>query len=147
VQYYANDSQRKSPFFATGMSRSIAPPILPQLTSQMEFSPERSLSPELITFNEEFEVELPDPPIPGALNAAEGKRSDSNLPAHSTRSRSHVPREVSPVPSDTGESRGLISIPEGEASRPGRGGYNLKKALCWDTKDFNNMKVITLKIL
>ena len=35
----------------------------------------------------------------------------------------------------------LIAKPEGEASRPGRGGYNLEDKLGWQKKEFQEMKV------
>ncbi len=31
--------------------------------------------------------------------------------------------------------------PEGEVGRPGRGGYNLQKALKWDSTTFDKVKV------
>lgn len=34
-----------------------------------------------------------------------------------------------------------ILKPEGEAGRPGRGGYNLEKALNWDVDRFKDLKV------
>lgn len=34
-----------------------------------------------------------------------------------------------------------ILKPEGEAGRPGRGGYNLEKALNWDVNRFKSLKV------
>jgi hypothetical protein len=35
----------------------------------------------------------------------------------------------------------LIQKPEGEAGRPGRGGYNLEIAVGWNTKEYNQLKV------
>jgi hypothetical protein len=35
----------------------------------------------------------------------------------------------------------LILKPEGEAGRPGRGGYNLEETLSWKRKDFVRLKV------
>ena len=35
----------------------------------------------------------------------------------------------------------LISKPEGEAGRPGRGGYNIEETLSWKRKDFMRLKV------
>ncbi|KAG2335429.1 hypothetical protein BDR05DRAFT_954080 [Suillus weaverae] len=36
-----------------------------------------------------------------------------------------------------------ILKPEGEAGRPGRGGYNLEKALNWDVNRFKSLKALT----
>lgn len=45
--------------------------------------------------------------------------------------------------SDSESDNGLlISKPEGEAGRPGRGGYNLESTLAWGAKDYRKMKVI-----
>ena len=39
------------------------------------------------------------------------------------------------------EEDDLISKPVGEVNRPGRGGYNLEKALGWSTKEYRRVKV------
>lgn len=36
----------------------------------------------------------------------------------------------------------LIPKPEGEAGRPGRGGYNLEETLAWDSKEYRKIKVV-----
>jgi hypothetical protein len=43
---------------------------------------------------------------------------------------------------DEGEE--LIPKPQGEAGRPGRGGYNLQETLGWSDIDYKKLKVIFL---
>jgi len=40
------------------------------------------------------------------------------------------------------EEDDLIPKPEGEASRPGRGGYNVEDALGWPGKEYRQLKVV-----
>lgn len=39
------------------------------------------------------------------------------------------------------DTSGLIPKPDGEAGRPGRGGYNLEQALGWEAKKYQSIKV------
>jgi len=45
---------------------------------------------------------------------------------------------------DNGSRSGVIPKPEGEAGRPGRGGYNLEESLEWRSKDYERLKVRTM---
>jgi hypothetical protein len=47
---------------------------------------------------------------------------------------------ISDTDSESDDSH-LISKPEGEAGRPGRGGYNLEEALKWEHKKYLKVKV------
>jgi len=44
------------------------------------------------------------------------------------------------------EEDDLISKPMGEVNRPGRGGYNLEKALGWSTKEYRRVKQYVKKL-
>lgn len=44
------------------------------------------------------------------------------------------------------EDGDVIPKPDGEAGRPGRGGYNLEKILGWQKKDFQLVKVLDVVI-
>lgn len=49
---------------------------------------------------------------------------------------------------DDDDSRsGVIPKPEGEAGRPGRGGYNLEESLEWHSKDYEHLKVRIVYLL
>lgn len=48
--------------------------------------------------------------------------------------------EISDAETDS-EMESLVKKPDGEAGRPGRGGYNLEDAVCLATKDYNHLKV------
>lgn len=42
---------------------------------------------------------------------------------------------------DSDSDSGLIPKPEGEAGRPGRGGYNLEDTLAWSKEEYRQLKV------
>ncbi|KAF8882343.1 hypothetical protein CPB84DRAFT_1770996 [Gymnopilus junonius] len=42
---------------------------------------------------------------------------------------------------------GLIPKPEGEAGRPGRGGYNLEQTLGWPKKEYEHIKKFMKKLV
>ncbi|KAF8880604.1 hypothetical protein CPB84DRAFT_1639755, partial [Gymnopilus junonius] len=42
---------------------------------------------------------------------------------------------------------GLIPKPDGEAGRPGRGGYNLEQALGWEAKKYQSIKTYVKKLV
>lgn len=48
---------------------------------------------------------------------------------------------------DSSVSHPLISKPDGEAGRPGRGGYNLETTLDWEHKEYARVKVCLPKTL
>lgn len=48
---------------------------------------------------------------------------------------------------DDSDDENLIPKPEGEAGRPGRGGYNFEVALGWKKKEFQKLKVLILSSL
>jgi hypothetical protein len=48
--------------------------------------------------------------------------------------------EISDAETDS-EMESLIKKPDGEAGRPGRGGYTLEDAVCLATKDYNYLRV------
>ena len=48
---------------------------------------------------------------------------------------------------DDDDDDDLIPKPEGEAGRPGRGGYNLEEALGWPSKEYRQLKVRLLYLV
>ena len=56
------------------------------------------------------------------------------------RSNSESPSESSSE-SDGEDGVQLIPKPNGEAGRPGRGGYNVEESLGWPTKEYRQLKV------
>lgn len=80
------------------------------------------------------------------------KAASRRRPSKHFRSSTPKHRDVTPGTEVDGESESdssdtstsedhLISKPEGEAGRPGRGGYNLEEALGWEHKRYRRVKV------
>lgn len=160
-------SKTISPFFEPG----APPPTLPLLTCQTDLSyiPLRSATitacEELLPRSETPKAKLHGSPAPSrgrssspyvkpvskvkVLFAApasppddDDARSQSSASSALTNVSSDAPsRSVSRSPSPADSSHDLIQKPDGEAGRPGRGGYNLQKTLNWHPKTFQKLQV------
>jgi len=137
------------------------PPPLPLLTCQTDVYFD-AIQPSTLISQEEL------PPFVASGQAASSRRHRS-LPPPTTkpptvRFRSRTPFDDDSASqksdpslsslsdseeSSSSDSDGKIRKPAGEASRPGRGGYNLQVALSWSSKEYKKLKVrrITLTIL
>ncbi|KDR68197.1 hypothetical protein GALMADRAFT_146446 [Galerina marginata CBS 339.88] len=79
-----------------------------------------------------------------------GRSSNTRRSVTPSPNKAGKSRDVTPSGSDSSSStseisedsdnEGLIPKPEGEAGRPGRGGYNFEEALAWTKKDFQKLK-------
>lgn len=145
-----------SPFFEPG----APPPTLPILIAQTEIG--NAPTPGKLVAQEE----IGSGPTVGRLPYPKRHTSPSHFPLRSstpklkftskspiTTSKS-VSLDVESMHSDSESSLSslsdsesdhdlLIPKPEGEAGRPGRGGYNLENTLGWEGKDYRKMKVIS----
>lgn len=54
---------------------------------------------------------------------------------------------ISSLSSDSSMEDGKIQKPEGEAGRPGRGGYNLERAINWQAQEYKRLKAGYLLLL
>ena len=71
-------------------------------------------------------------------------RNRSVTPGHSSTNGSDSESESdtdSVLSIVTDSDNGKIPKPEGEPGRPGRGGYNLERAINWSNKDYKRLKV------
>lgn len=119
------------------------PPPVPLLTHQTElyYSPTHSstlivqeeLPSNHITARRHSVVSLPREPVRFSADLLEGGRGTSPSDTGSAESSDS---ELTDLSDD-----GLIPKPDGEAGRPGRGGYNLETALDWNPKSFRKLKV------
>lgn len=129
------------PFFEPG----APPPTLPILIAQTEVG--CAGSPTKLLAQEELGS--------GPTIARSAHSSARHTPYHKLK-RAVKPHHNDPVCSDGDTSDSeltslisdlesddspLIPKPEGEAGRPGRGGYNLEEALKWDHKKYLKVKV------
>lgn len=148
--------QAIAPFFEPG-----APPLIqPLLTSQTDLSYLPYPSPTIIAHEELNPTKVQSQSIPRSASRARSqpytkpptKRAQSSLPDDavselselSDLTRSDTPsRSVSP----TRFGDQLIPKPTGEPGRPGRGGYNLKKALGWKADAFAKLQVVRLLLI
>ena len=143
-----------SPYFEPG----APPPTLPILISQTEIG--NTHAPGKLVAQEE----IGSGPTVARLPCPKRNTTPSHFPLRSStpKSRSKPPNKTLKsvsldVDSDSESSLSslsssssdpefdndlLIPKPEGEAGRPGRGGYNLEKTLAWEAKDYRKMKVI-----
>jgi hypothetical protein len=69
------------------------------------------------------------------------KQNSKSLPVESNSDFESDLSSLSSSDSGDLEDDDLISKPEGEAGRPGRGGYNLEESLGWPTKEYRRLKV------
>lgn len=132
------------PFYEPG----APPPILPILIAQTEVGttkrPDKLLAQEDLgtgpTRNHTSNSTHRFTPYP---KRQPSKHSRSSTPKH---------RDLTPGTESDGESQSdssdsatsedhLIPKPDGEAGRPGRGGYNLEEALGWEHKKYCRIKV------
>lgn len=121
------------------------PPPVPLLTHQTElyYSPTHSntlivqeeLPPNPITVKRHNVASLPREPVRFTADPLEDGRASSPSDSGSFESSDS---ELTDLSDD-----GLIPKPDGEAGRPGRGGYNLETALNWNPKSFRKLKVRT----
>lgn len=83
----------------------------------------------------------------GIVHAGDGKTSQihairvQNTPPPSLVSTQQTGSGASAYESDFSDDERTVQKPEGEARRPGRGGYNLERELKWSKKDFTQVKV------
>jgi hypothetical protein len=151
-----------SPFFTPG----APPPTLPIPIAQTEVG--KMYSPSKLLAEEEVGPKSKAHPSIGTRFSPYPKPASQHKSTRFARLRSETPKvsasrattpraasssdEESSVQSqsESGSSHGgssfedddnLIPKPEGEAGRPGRGGYNLEKELGWNKKEFERVKV------
>jgi len=83
-------------------------------------------------------------PIPDKSEARSRGTHTGNQHHRSSSSKQQQPEPQSPEENLPESESDLIQKPDGEAGRPGRGGYNLKKVLNWKEQDFKAVKVLML---
>ena len=129
------------PFFEPG----APPPTLPILIAQTEVgivdTPSKLLAQEEIgsgpTVARSARSNAHHTPYPKSAS----KPSKTHQQEGSDRDTSHSElTSINDTDSESDDSH-LISKPEGEAGRPGRGGYNLEEALKWEHKKYLKVKV------
>jgi len=117
------------------------------LIGQQEIGPVRQKSGRSVHFT-------PYPKPSSKQSTRQSSPHHHSSPQVSGRSQRPVAREATPdsesdLTSISGsyeseqdeESDGLVLKPDGEAGRPGRGGYNLEEAMQWKGKDYKQFKV------
>ena len=132
----------------------MTPPLLLTIPPYYEPGAPPPTLPILVAQTEVGNIERPDKLLAqeelGTGPASKGT-SHRFTPFPNIRSRSLTPKRrdvtsgtesdsVSESDSDTSEDN-LIPKPDGEAGRPGRGGYNLENALRWEHKKYCRVKV------
>jgi hypothetical protein len=138
------------PFFTPG----APPPTLPIPIAQTEIG--RILSPGRLLAEEQIGPKSKAHRNIGArfspyqkAKATRFERQRSRTPYAATSCAADASDAESKCSSDDSSSddddndseKELIPKPEGEAGRPGRGGYNLEDKLGWPRKEFQQMKV------
>ena len=126
---------------------SLPPPVIPVLSSHIDLV----FTPPIILSSREELVFIPAaPPTTVKLISQPAHRKSTPQPAHhpvpessSTDNNNNMSDGASSESSLTSIESGTIKIPkpEGEAGRPGRGGYNLKAQLAWNLATFLKLKV------
>ena len=138
-----------SPYFEPG----APPPTLPILVAQTEIG--NAPTPGKLVAQEE----IGSGPTVGRLPYPKRHTTPSHFPLRSSTPKlkitsKSVSLDVESKNSDSDSSLSslsdsesdddrLIPKPEGEAGRPGRGGYNLENTLAWEGKDYRKMKAIS----
>lgn len=82
--------------------------------------------------------------IKGSSTSTPQKTTPKKVVIESPGSDSGSDSSLSELESDSdsdSDSDNLIPKPDGEAGRPGRGGYNLEEALAWDKREYRRLKV------
>lgn len=157
-----------APFFDSGV-----PPLpMPILTSETDVFITASPSSSLLTHENLYPSAFATPPklnrkqhrvaAPARLTPSTPAKVRSVIPVapdHSAASRESISSrsgsdcgedEVEEMENDcesvidSDDDDDKIAKPDGEPGRPGRGGYNLQKALEWDTRTFSKLKVKSL---
>ena len=134
------------PFYEPG----APPPTLPILIAQTEVGnierPDKLLAQEDLgtgPARKHTKTSHRFAPYPNAASRCQ--------PSKHSRSSTQKHRDVTPATESDGDSDSdsgsatseepLIPKPDGEAGRPGRGGYNLEEALGWEHKKYRRIKV------
>ena len=124
---------------------SLPLPVIPVLSSHIDLV----FTPPIILSSQEELVFIPAaPPTTVKLIPQPAHRKSTLQPAHhpvpeSSSTDNNMSDGASLESSLTSIESGTIKIskPEGEAGRPGRGGYNLKAQLAWNPATFLKLKV------
>ena len=131
------------PFFEPG----APPPTLPILLAQTEvgniFSPLKLLAEEEIGPGPVMVCSLvKNRPTPYQKPSAARTGLPKPLPTTAVPDMESIDGDVdSDQDSESSDDGALIPKPNGEAGRPGRGGYNLEDALGWHAKEYSRFKV------
>jgi len=119
---------------------TVPPPTMPILLTQTEIGKMRS-SDKLLGQEEvgqrsvqQERSKVPFTPYPSRINK-QINTDDSDSDSLS---------DLSSLSDSDLDDDDLISKPEGEAGRPGQGGYNLEEALSWPKKEYRQLKVTLL---
>jgi len=127
------------PFFGPGAPPLTRPTLLARTEIGKMYVPDKPLSQEELgpnpTQRERSKVRFS--PYPSKKN----KQNKKHLSAESDSELSSLTDSDSEYEEDE-EEEDLISKPEGEAGRPGRGGYNVEDALGWPGKEYRQLKVV-----
>ncbi|KAF8957895.1 hypothetical protein BDZ97DRAFT_1924154 [Flammula alnicola] len=154
--------QEVPPFFEPG----APPPTLPILIAQTEVgkmqSPTKLLAEEEIgtgsvrrqpssvrfaPYPNPAKQKTPSPPTAPSKKPPPA-RSKQLATARSTSDSTSQKSSSSDSDSDSDDDGDvLIAKPEGEAGRPGRGGYNLEEALSWNAKEYRRLKKYVKKLV
>lgn len=136
-----------SPFFTPGVPSSTHPITIAQSEIGRTLLPDKLLAEEQIgpqskahrdigvrfsPYQKANSFERHRSQTPTATNSRSANISDTGLKGSSSDS---------PFDDEHDDDNGLIPKPEGEAGRPGRGGYNLEDTLGWQRKEFQRVKV------
>jgi hypothetical protein len=86
---------------------------------------------------------------PNLIRRERSKVCFSPYPSRNNKQSAQSDSELSSLTDSDSEDDedNLISKPEGEAGRPGRGGYNLEEALAWSRKEYRQLKVRYFMVL
>jgi len=127
------------PFFEPG----APPPTLPILLAQTEvgsvISPPKLLAEEEIGTGPILVRSLvKSRPAPYQRHSTAGPLNSAVVLDTESRGRDF---DDSDQDSESSDDETLIPKPNGEAGRPGRGGYNLEDALGWHAKEYSRFKV------
>ncbi|KAG1720366.1 hypothetical protein EDD22DRAFT_854655 [Suillus occidentalis] len=139
--YQADGPPRPLPLltYHTELLCANASLVLISSQEEMAFSTlrERVVPPSRVFSTTSFRSTTPIPSRPSTPKVSKAVSfSAEHMPQLSDPNQLSMYSSITSMNSNTSK----ITKPEGEAGRPGRGGYNLESALCWDALRFKQFK-------
>src|SRR5271168_677700 len=121
--------QEIPPFFQPATSPLTRSTVLARTEIGKMYAPDKPLAQEELS--------------PNPIRRERSKVRFSPYPSRNTQQSAESDSELSALTDSDSEDDEdeLISKPEGEAGRPGRGGYNVEEALGWPGKEYRQLKV------